>query len=156
LAAKYAAGSNSALQENISFEIMKGSNEDLADWLYEEGRAKGDIVNIPVKNDSKDKEKVTGYIIAMFEEENEETWKLQARAGVAADKLQVWYEDAVVKYNVTIDYEPETTAETTAAETTAATTGKTEDPTEAATEGATEEPTDGATEGATEAPTDAE
>lgn len=155
LAAKYAAGANSALQENISFEIMKGSNEDLANWLYEEGRAKGDIVNIPVKNDPDDKEKVTGHIIAMFEEENEETWKLEARAGVAADKLQVWYEDAVVKYNVTIDYEPETAPETTAPETTAAATSKLEDPedpTEAATEGATEEPTDGATE----APTNAE
>ena len=154
LVEKYAPGYAAELNERISYESIKNSNEDLAEWLYEEGRNKGDITNIVVKGDSKDKEKVTGHIIAMYEDENEETWKLTARDAVANEKLEAWYDDAVVKYHVEIDYEPETTAATTtkAPETTAKAPETTAEPsTEAATEATTEAGTEAGTEAATEA-----
>ena len=149
LVEKYAPGYSAELIERISYESIKGSNEDLAEWLYEEGRNKGDITNIVVKGDTKDPEKVTGHIIAMYEDENEETWKLTARDALANEKLEAWYDDAVVKYHVEIDYEPETTAATTtkAPETTAKAPETTAEPsTEAATEAGTEDATEASTE----------
>ena len=149
LVEKYAPGYTGDLIERISYDSIKGTNEDLAKWLYEEGRNKGDITNIVVKGDSKDKEKVTAHIIAMFEDENEETWKLNCRDAIAAEKLDVWFEDAVEKYHVEIDYEPETTAATTtkAPETTAKTPETTAEPsTEASTEAGTEATTEASTE----------
>lgn len=149
LVEKYAPGYTAQLNERLSYESVKGSNEDLADWLYEEGRNKGDITNIVVKGDTKDPEKVTGHIIAMYEDENEETWKLTARDALANEKLEAWFDDAVVKYHVEIDYEPETTAATTtkAPETTAKAPETTAEPsTEAATEAGTEDATEASTE----------
>ena len=150
LVEKYAPGYSAELIERISYESIKGSNEDLAEWLYEEGRNKGDITNIVVKGDTKDPEKVTGHIIAMYEDENEETWKLTARDALANEKLEAWFDDAVVKYHVEIDYEPETTAATTtkAPETTATAPETTAEP---STEAATEAGTEAATEAGTEA-----
>ena len=145
LVEKYAPGYSADLNERISYESMKSSSEDFANWLYEENRAKGDITNIPVK-DAKDDKKITGYIVAMYEDENEETWKLTARDAIAEEKLNTWFEDAVVKYAVEIDYEPETTATTTASSTTAASTTKAPETTAAPTEETTE-----ATEETTEA-----
>ena len=75
----------------------------------------------------------------MYEDENEETWKLTARDAIAEEKLNTWFEEAVKKYNVVIDYEPETTASTTASSTTAATTTKAPETTAAPTEEATTE-----------------
>ena len=138
LVEKYAPGYSAELNERISHESMKSSSEDFANWLYEENRAKGDITNIPVK-DAKDDKKITGYIVAMYEDENEETWKLTARDAIAEEKLNTWFEEAVKKYNVVIDYEPETTASTTASSTTAATTTKAPETTAAPTEEATTE-----------------
>ena len=147
LVEKYAPGYSAELVERISHESMKASNEDLADWLYEEGRNKDDITNIPVKGDSKDENKVTGHIIAMYVDENEETWKLTARDSIANEKVEAWFEEAVEKYNVVVDYEFATEAETTA---------KTEAKTEATTDAKTEAATEVATEAATEATTDGE
>ena len=140
LVEKYAPGYTADLNERISHEDMKSSSEEFADWLYEEGRNKGDITNIPVK-DSTDSTKITGYIVAMYEDENEETWSLTARDAIAEEKLNDWFDEAVKKYNVVIDYEPETTAATT---TTASTT--TASTTAASTTATTEEPTDDAEE----------
>ena len=96
LVEKYAPGYTADLNERISFESMKSSSEDFANWLYEENRNKGDITNIPVK-DTKDEKKVTGHIVAMYEDENEETWKLTARDAIAEEKLQAWFDEAVEK-----------------------------------------------------------
>jgi hypothetical protein len=148
LAKEYAPGYSTELIEKISYESIKSSNEDLAKWLFD-NRTKGDITNIVVKGDSKDKDKVTGHIIAMYEDENEETWKLTARDALANEKLEAWFDDAVVKYHVEIDYEPETTAATTtkAPETTAKAPETTAEPsTEAATEAGTEDATEAGTE----------
>ena len=105
LVEKYAPGYSSELVERISYEDMKKSYEDLAEWLYEDGRNEGDITNIPVKGDSKNPDKVTGHIIAYFVEENEETWKLNSRDGFANENVNDWYEEAVKKYGVTVDYD---------------------------------------------------
>ncbi len=126
---KYATGYSSELSERISYETIKTTNEALADWLYAEDRKEGDLTSIVVKDDTKDADKVTGYYVALFVDENEETWKLNARDAVATEKRSAWYEEAVKKYNVVVDFEPETTAPTTtatpatttAADTTAAT-----------------------------------
>ena len=122
---------------------MKKSYEDLADWLYEEGRNEGDITNIPVKGDTKDPEKVTGHIIAYYVDENEETWKLNGRNSIANEKVTEWFEEAVEKYGVTVDYEFETETENHDGhdhddETTASTEATTQAATEATTEAATE------------------
>ena len=53
-----------------------------------------------------------GEITKYFVEENEETWRVNARAGVTSKKIEAWFENAVEKYNVTVDTKaPETTAE---------------------------------------------
>lgn len=150
LVEKYAPGYSAELMERISYESIKSSNEDLADWLYEEGRNANDITNIVVKDDSKDEDKVTGHIIAMYIDENEETWKLNGRDAVAEEKLDVWYEDAVIKYNVKIDYEPETTAaSTTKAEETTAKAPESTQPAETTTSTDTEVGTETTTEAVT-------
>lgn len=151
LAEEYAPGYSTELIEKISYESIKSSNEDLAEWLYD-NRTKGDITNIVVKGDSKDKDKVTGHIIAMYEDENEETWKMNGRDAIANEELEKWYDEAVKKYNVVIDYEPETTAPTTtkAPE-------STKEPATKAPEAGTKEPaTEAGTEAATEAGTEAQ
>ena len=120
LVEKYAPGYSSELSERISHSSMASSSQEFADWLYADGdnkRQKGDITTVAVK-DSTNSTKITGYVVAMYEGENEETWKLTARDSIAEEKLNAWFEDAVKKYNVVIDYEPETTAATTTAATT--------------------------------------
>lgn len=122
LVEKYASGSSAEMYEKISFETIKSTNEDLANWLYADGRKEGDITKILVKGDSTDTEKVTACYIAYFVDENEMTWKYDCRDARASELVQEWYDAAVVKYNVTIDFEPETEAATTVATTTAAAT----------------------------------
>ena len=96
----------SALAENITEENAESTSEKLAEWLYAEDRKEGDIVLI--KTDDKEAK----YYVAYFVEENEETWRVNARAGVTSEKIEAWFENAVEKYNVTVDTKaPETTAE---------------------------------------------
>ena len=158
LVEKYAPGYSSELVEQISYETMKNSYEDLAEWLYEEGRNEGDITNIPVKGDAKNPDKVTGHIIAYYVDENEETWKLNSRNGFAGEKVTEWYEAAVEKYGVTVDYEEDHEGHDHAEETTASSKPTESKPadTSAATEAATEATTEAATEATTEAATSAE
>ena len=119
LIGKYAPTASTAAAENISYNTMKSSNQTLADWLFEvkDGatvRKEGDITKIEVKGDTKDPTKVTGVYIAYFVEENEETWKMSAREKIASEKLNDWFDENSEKYNVTVDYEPETTTTTAA------------------------------------------
>ena len=138
LVEKYAPAYSAEVIEQISHKTMKSTNEALADWLYEEGRKEGDIAKFEVKGDSKDTTKVTGYYVAMFMEENEETWKLNGRNAIANEQVLEWYDVAVEKYHVVVDYEEETT-------TAASTTAKTETTTAAPTEETTAAPTEEAT-----------
>ena len=143
LVAEYAPGVSGEVNERLPYETVKKSNEALANWLYAEGRKEGDIYKIENKDTDG---KVTGYYIAYFVQENEETWSLTAREAIAGEQLTAWYEEAVERFEVTVDYEPETTAETTAGETThdhdhdhgteAPTNAATETPTEAGSENA--------------------
>ena len=155
LVEKYAPGYSSDLVENISYKEMKESYENLADWLYHVDRKAGDVSPIlEVKKDSKDPEKVTGYIVAMFMSENQETWKESAKKAVAGEKLTAWYDEAVKKYHVVVDFEFDTTAETT----TKAETDSKSEGTKAETEAKTEEVTTAASteEVTTEAATTAD
>ena len=112
----YAPGYSSELVEYISYDDMKSTYEDLATWLYAEDRKEGDISNVIVlKNDTKDKEKVTGCLIALYMGENEETWKVNATQAIAGELVTKWYEEKVKEYGVVINYEFETETETTAA-----------------------------------------
>ena len=107
----YAPGYSSELVEYISYEDMKATYEDLATWLYDK-RDEGDISDVIVlKNDAKDKDKVTGCIVALYMGENEETWKVTATMALAEEKLKAWYDKAVEDYGVVIDYEFETETE---------------------------------------------
>lgn len=115
LVEKYAPGYTAELVENISYKTMAETYEELADWLYDKDRKEGDVSSvITVKNDSKDKEKITGYLVALYMGENEETWKVQATNAIAGEKLTEWYDKKVKEHNVVVDYEfaTETVAET--------------------------------------------
>ena len=104
LVEQYAPGYSSELVEYISYESMKATSEDLADWLYDD-RAEGDVSDMIEVTDSNDK--VTGYIIALYMGENEETWKVNATNGVATEKRTDWLESMTEKYNIVVDYSHE-------------------------------------------------
>ena len=86
--------------------------------------------------------------------ENQETWKESAKKAVAGEKLTAWYDEAVKKYHVVVDFEFDTTAETT----TKAETDSKSEGTKAETEAKTEEVTTAASteEVTTEAATTAD
>ena len=108
LVKEYAPGYSAALVEHISYVDMAATYEDLADWLYEAGRKVGDVSDmIEIKDDKDDADKVTGYIVALFMGENEETWKVDCTEAIAGEKLTAWYDEAVEKYHVEIDYSHE-------------------------------------------------
>lgn len=50
--------------------------------------------------------------LAFFVEENDATWEETCRTSIASEKLNDWFDAALEKYNVTVNYEFETTAET--------------------------------------------
>ena len=58
-----------------------------------------------MKNDTTNKDKVTGSIVAVFMGENDETWKVNARQAIAGEKLAEWFENAVKEYGVKMDYD---------------------------------------------------
>ncbi len=95
---KALAEGSTALKENIT---EKGATSALAEWLYAEGRKEGDITKV---------NSGSTYYVAYFVEENEETWKVNARSYVASEKQQDWFDEMVKKFNVTVDTEA---AETT-------------------------------------------
>ena len=49
--------------------------------------------------------------LAFFVEENLPTWEETCRTSIASEKLNDWFDAALEKYNITVDYEFETTAE---------------------------------------------
>lgn len=103
LAKEYGMTTSTALKESISEKTISATSEELAEWLYDDERKEGDIAKILSGVD---------YYVAYFVEENEETWKVNARAGVTSDKITAWFEEAVKKYNVEVDTDaPETSAE---------------------------------------------
>lgn len=149
LVEKYAPGSSANLNEKISKDAV---NEKLGEWLYDITRVEGDIGNIPVTDD---KGKSAGNYVVYYVDQNEETWKMNARDAVAGEKLNDWYDEAVVKYNVSVDYEFATEApaeETTEAATSAGsvTNAETEATTVADTTASTEVGTENDTEATTE------
>ena len=112
---EYAPNTAIELIENISYESMRETYKGLADWLYDKDRKENEVSHIienTKKNTTTGKDEVNGYIVALYQGENPETWKVNATNAIAGEKLEAWYEEHVKKYNVVVDYEPETTAET--------------------------------------------
>ena len=102
---KLLAEGGTALKESIT---EKSAVSALSKWLYEEGRKEGDIYKA---------NSGTTYYVAYFVEENEETWKVNARSYISSEKLNEWYDEMVEKFHVEVDTKaPETSApaETTA------------------------------------------
>ena len=117
LVKKYAPNASTELAENLSWDTLNSTSSELANWAYASERVEGDLSKIFVlKEDTKDKEKITGCSIALFMGENEETWKVNAKQAIAGEKLTEWYNKAVVDFGVKIDYEPTTTSAETSAD----------------------------------------
>ena len=117
LVKKYAPNASTELAENLSWDTLNSTSGELANWVYASERVEGDLSKIFIlKDDAKDKEKVTGCSIALFMGENEETWKVNAKQAIAGEKLTEWYRQALVEFKVEMDYEPATTAAATSAE----------------------------------------
>lgn len=89
----FLAEGSTALKENIT---EKGAVSAMAEWLYAEGRKEGDITKV---------NSGSTYYVVYFVEENEMTWKVNARASVASEKQQDWFDEMVKKFNVTVDTE---------------------------------------------------
>ena len=104
LVEQYAPGFSAELIEYISYDDMVVTYADLADWLYDEDRKVGDVSDII---EVKSGDKVTGCLVSLFMGENEETWKVNATQAIAGEQLTEWYEDALEKYHVEIDYSHE-------------------------------------------------
>jgi hypothetical protein len=103
LATKYGSTMSSNLYESIAKESL---GEEVDAWLFAAERKEGDISKIAV---------TSGCYVMYYVEENEENWKVSARSGVANEKFTKWSEDAVKKYGVVSNYEPETTEPATTA-----------------------------------------
>lgn len=93
-----------ALKSNVTEKSATATAKVYAEWLYSNDRAKGDI---QILNNG------TTYYVVLFEEINEETWKITARQNVSGEHLQTWFDEMVAKYSVEVDTAaPETAAGT--------------------------------------------
>lgn len=102
-------------ESSVTYErIAKDSvDEALGEWLYAEERKANDIAKITVS---------TGVYVVIYQESNEMTWRMNARDGITAEKVDAWYQAALVEFNVEAHTEaPATTTATEAATTAPAT-----------------------------------
>lgn len=142
---------SSSERTNLTESTLEGVGEELAAWFYSADRKEGDYARITVGEGDSKKE----YAV-LFTKENDETWLINAKSGLASERLTEWFDEMVVACHYKADYEPATETETEAATssaTTAATEAATTAPestTEAATEGKTETESETATEPETE------
>ncbi len=83
-----------ALKTSVTEKSATATALVYAEWLYSNDRAKGDI---QILNSG------TTYYVVLFEEINEETWKVSARQNAAGEKLQAWFDEMVEKYDVEVD-----------------------------------------------------
>ena len=136
---KYQPGSISSatIQENVSESTI--SDKNLKAWVYNPLRKPGDLAILPLTAEQQkvedeaakaetetetEKETETtssststtttksDVYLAFFVEENLPTWEENCRSSIASEKLNDWFDAALKKYNVKVNYEFETTAET--------------------------------------------
>ncbi|MBE6693671.1 MAG: hypothetical protein E7589_02765 [Ruminococcaceae bacterium] len=102
---------------NVMYEKISqdGVTEELGEWLYDEARKANEVAKITVSG---------GVYVVIYVDENEMTWKANARDAITAEKLDDWYETALEGFKVVAHTEAATTTEskTEAATTEAATT----------------------------------
>ncbi|MBQ9162175.1 MAG: hypothetical protein IJX74_02760 [Clostridia bacterium] len=98
------------MYEKISQE---GVAEELGEWLYDEARKANDVAKITVS---------TGVYVVIYIDENEMTWKADARDAITAEKLDEWYESALESFKIVAHTEAATTTAATEADTTKAAT----------------------------------
>ncbi|MBE6558425.1 MAG: hypothetical protein E7661_05390 [Ruminococcaceae bacterium] len=85
------AEGGSALKENITEKSASSIGSAFSKWLYDENHRPGDATML----------KDNGvYYIIYYERENEETWMMNARSALAAERLEDWVEEVKTKYNV--------------------------------------------------------
>lgn len=107
---------SSSERTNLTESTLEGVGEELAAWFYSGDRKEGDYARITVGEGDDAKE----YAV-LFTKENDETWLINAKSGLASERLTEWFDEMVVACHYKADYEP-----TTETETEAATEGKTE------------------------------
>ncbi len=142
---------SSSERTNLTESTLEGVGEELAAWFYSGDRKEGDYARITVGEGDDAKE----YAV-LFTKENDETWLINAKSGLASERLTEWFDEMVVACHYKADYEPATETET---ETEAATSSATTAATEAATtapESTTETTTEGKTETESEDATEPE
>lgn len=128
---------------------LEDVGEELAAWFYSADRKEGDYARITVGEGDSKKE----YAV-LFTKENDETWLINAKSGLASERLTEWFDEMAIACHYKADYEPATETETEAA-TSSATTAATEAATTAP-ESTTETTTEGKTEAESEAVTEPE
>lgn len=128
---------------------LEDVGEELAAWFYSADRKEDDYARITVGEGDSKKE----YAV-LFTKENDETWLINAKSGLASERLTEWFDEMAIACHYKADYEPATETEAaTSSATTAATEAATTAPestTETATEGKTEAESEAVTEPETE------
>lgn len=112
----------------LTESTLESVGEELAEWFYSADRKEGDYARITVGEGDSAKE----YAV-LFTKENDETWLINAKSGLASERLTEWFDQMAIDCNYKADYEPSTETETETA-TEAATSAATEAATETATE----------------------
>ena len=74
-------------------------------WLFDETRAEGDYAKFVATETKNDKTETVGCYVVYFVEENEETWKMNARTSLANERLEEELEEAKKTYGLEVDTE---------------------------------------------------
>ncbi len=117
-------------------EVEAGTETDAVTEAETEAETKGETETTGSTTEKKD-----DVYLAFFVEENKATWEENARTEIASEKLNDWFEAALEKYHVDVNYEFETEHDhdhESEAETSAETKAETKAETEAATKAETE------------------
>lgn len=126
----------------LTESTLESVGEELAEWFYSDDRKEGDYARITVGEGDDAKE----YAV-LFTKENDETWLINAKSGLASERLTEWFDQMAIDCNYKADYEPSTETETEAE---TATSSATTAATEAATGATTEVESSNESEAATE------
>ena len=132
LLAQYQSDASATLQEMVSKSSL--TDKHLKNWVYNPLRKPGDLAILPLSAEEQKTENAadpnaetetsssssstttTNTYLAYFVEENLATWEENCRQSIADEQLNDWFNAAIDKYNVKVNYEFETEATETEAE----------------------------------------
>lgn len=100
---------SSSERTNLTESTLEGVGEELAEWFFSADRKEGDYARITVGEGDSKKE----YAV-LFTKENDETWLINAKSGLASERLTEWFDAMVIECHYKADYEPATETETEA------------------------------------------